>query len=550
MGALRPLILFCAVLICSPIQQASAQASALRIGCTGEEALSADKSSIPYPFDVKRIQRALERLGRVKRVVRVLVIDNAFAGYAIKDGSEVPTVIFPETFFYQQPDGVSRPSQFIRSLGEEKDAETWGHGTHITGLILGGMYGGGLPSIDDLGLPGVRRLFFENFTGKIVPKGEKPREIVHIFMAALKSNTDEWDKDKLLNLDNSDIPVDYRSSPDVVNISLRTPVSSDGNEETYKALPSQFKYSLVVVSAGNMGKGISPLGYDTAQYPAMSDWSKGNMIVVASHDSSLERSEFSNYGEDYVTLAAPGCAIRSWFSGGPKDKNVDEAKAANGTSQAAAIVSFAAVLLKSYSGIDKVNDLRERLITSSRYSWKLDIGCHERKPKAACVKWGSVLDIEAALYVDQDMIEYCVDEPVGSPVADKRPAALGCTTRIALGKITSLPSAVTQCIDPPPYKPESTGVRLSRPAGVRIMPSGKYQVIYRYQLIGNTDSLTACENADAPTDNFAFTPLPAKDQPDGAPIQNGSPVPDGQSWEVPPSRVVRVVTRSMKDEAQ
>lgn len=548
----RSLILFCSAVICSQAECANAQGGAPRIGCAGEAAQAAGKHSNPYPFDVKRILMALERLDRPKvNTVKVLVVDNAFAGYKIKDGSDLPTVIFPETFFYrEEPSGVSKPSQFIRDPGDDRDAENWGHGTHVTGLILGGMYGGGLPSLNDLGLPEVRRLFFEDFSGKIAPGGRKPREIVRIFLASLKSNNEEWDKVKLLNLDNSSIPKPYRVSPDIVNLSIKTPVSSDGNENRYKDLPGNFKSALVVVSAGN---NYRPLGIEGAEYPAMSDWDNGNLIVVASHDKDLGLSEFSNYGEEYVTLAAPGCAIKSWFSGGPKAQDVDEAKAANGTSQAAAIVSFSAVLLKAYSGIETANDLRERLITSSRYSWQLDRGCNKNdpeNPKAACVRWGSVLDIEASLYFDQDMIEYCVDEPVGSLRSNEPPFALGCATRIALGKLVYLPRAVTDCVKRPVYGLAATGVKLSRPAGVRIMPSGNYQVIYRYGLVGRNDSLRECVNIEAPSENFTFVPLPAKDQPDGAPVQSGSPVLDGQSWHIPPGRVVRIVTRSTKDETQ
>jgi hypothetical protein len=523
-------------------QQTRAQTNNARIGCAGEAALPAGKAKIriAYPFDVERIKTALKRIDKPKNYnVKVLVVDNSFAGYSLEGGTGHPTSIFPDAFFYRDPmNNSSRPSQFIRAPGPDDDAATWGHGTHVTGLILGGMYGAGPPIIGDLGHPKVRQLLLEKFAAEPSTAGQQSQQLIRIFVAALKKGTREWDSSELERLTrNSDIPKPYRRAADIVNISLLTPATKDGNEERYRKIPGDFPTALVVVSAGNQNQ---PIGQNGDEFPAMSDWSDGNLIVVGAHDSDLTRSEFSNYDSRRVTLAAPGCAISSWFSGDSK------ARPANGTSQAAAIVSFAAVLLKAYWGAEP-NDLSERLIASSRYSAALSLGCYGNKLE--CVRWGSVLDVEMALYFDQDVIEYCVDETGNATSADMRPAAIGCKTRLALGKIISLPPEVTQCVTGT-YGSVATGVKLTRPSGVRIMRSGKYQTIYRHQAVGNEDSLTACNNIDAPNDNFVFQPLPRSAQPDGLPIQNGSPLPDGQQWHVSPARVVRVVTRSTADETQ
>src|SRR5687768_841912 len=70
--------------------------------CWGESEASGIPAKVrrEYPFDVARIQGALNRLSLARRPLRVLIVDNAFAGYVQEAGTWRPTPNFPEEFFF------------------------------------------------------------------------------------------------------------------------------------------------------------------------------------------------------------------------------------------------------------------------------------------------------------------------------------------------------------------------------------------------------------------------------------------------------------------
>jgi hypothetical protein len=464
---------------------------------------------VPYPFDVSRIRKALERRQARSGSVRVLVVDNGFAGYSDEDG---PSKNFPEVFFYAHQTEGWDPTYRPLKRGAKPDAWRWGHGTHVTGVVLGGMYGGGQPGPDP-GQPAVRKLFF-NRTGLPDSVLSASTDWLDVYVAPLKTATADWDAREILLIPkNTAIPVEVRMLPHIINMSL-VYSSPDGEKSNdFKFFPNQFPDSLMVVSAGNGRRLLK----DGAQgiYPAMSSTSTGNLLVVGSHDMDLGKSEFSNHHPDKVTLAAPGCAIWSWVSGD------SDAEPFNGTSQAAAIVSFGAALLRSrWAALP--NDLRERLIVSSRYSDALARGCEPR----GCVRWGSVLDIEMALYLDADAVEYCV--------AVDGDASGDCPTRIALGRLEAIPEGLTTCIQTTLERNDGGETSLPPSSGVRITSAGRYQIIYRKQGLGDGETLASCAALDVEKGLFKLKTL--KDQPDGA-IE--------EELELSPLRVKRVVTRSI-----
>jgi hypothetical protein len=481
-----------------------------------------------YPYDVARVAWAFRRApaDESSSRVKVLVVDNGFVGYRMVDAKIDDSPNFPRLFFYNQPGQDYRPFSSQIDLDADDDSKPWikGHGTHITGLILGGGYGSGNPSRTDVGKPEVRRLFLLDPPGGSSPEAMPPRDWMQIYVFGLATDGRSYNAEALetlpSNLINKAPPKAQR--PDIVNMSLLYTPNTDEVPETIRTLPGQFKDALVIVSAGN---GYVRLHAGTnGQYPAMSDDPDGNLIVVGAHDASLRRPDFSNHHPDHVTLAAPGCLIRSWISG------EGDPKAYNGTSQAAAIVSFGAALLKSRWTEALPKELRERLIASSRYSEAQASGCFVEsdrgaKSKEACVRHGSVLDIEMALFYDTDAIEYCKDE---SAV----PGA--CETQIILGKITAVPEAFLCGED----RARSGNTGLTKSTGIRFIRDHEFQVIYRRLRPSQpNETLTAdgCEHVRATDDVFTI-------KREG--IQPGDVDRPSEPVQIPVRSIVRVVTRS------
>lgn len=115
---------------------------------------------------------------------------------------------------------------------------------------------------------------------------------------------------------------------DICNLSI---AAYEDNKELQKVIHQSAM--LFVVAAGNMGEELTP---ENKCYPAC--YKEDNLITVAACDAEYNIIEESNYGKDYVDLAAPGDGININLANG-------EETIAEGTSYATALVTRIAALL-------------------------------------------------------------------------------------------------------------------------------------------------------------------------------------------------------------
>jgi hypothetical protein len=287
--------------------------------------------------------------------------------------------------------------------------------------------------------------------------------------------------------------------------------------------------SLLVAAAGNGKREL--VGSDQPLIPAMVN-PAGKLIVVASHDANGKLSHFSNFGAP-VTLAAPGCGIMSWLDGeGP-------ARPVSGTSMAAAVVSFAAALLRSrWNNISAVG-LRNRLLASARYEYQL-AHCEgrSRETDTDCVQWGSMLDIEAALLLNRDYVEY---EECPPGAAEPGASRKECVMKTAVGRVDDLSRVFGRCTKSSVTEPMQYG-GLSLNAAVKRTKDGPYLLFFEpagevgLSEIKVNDKCTP--PSDAP-DEIVFTPR--GEQLDGTMADPNKQLP------IKTRDLVRIVLRALRN---
>ncbi|KND57137.1 hypothetical protein BVER_02547c [Candidatus Burkholderia verschuerenii] len=141
----------------------------------------------------------------------------------------------------------------------------------------------------------------------------------------------------------------------IVNMSIEYPPNANGNDLYFLQLMNTTNNNLFVVSAGNDGS--ADVG-EAPYYPAVLGGNgQKNVITVAANLPDGHIARFSNRGATHVDLAAPGCELSSWLDDSGRISKV------SGTSQAAAVVTFAAALIKSLGSLLPV-EIKNRLIVS------------------------------------------------------------------------------------------------------------------------------------------------------------------------------------------
>lgn len=239
-------------------------------------------------------------------------------------GSDVIVAVLDTgvSFSHPQLSGVLLPGRDLvadDALPEEEgDGIAWGHGTHITGIIV--------------------RIAPES---KVLPvRVLDPNGRGDSFIVAYAI---EWA---------------VQQGADVINLSLGTPYDSN-------VLQAAIDYAeahgvIVVAAAGNDGN-------DKSQYPAA--YSK--TVAVTAVDAQNRKAGFANYST-WVDLAAPGVGITSTVTG----PNGDGYASWSGTSMATSFVSGAAALNKS-----KSPEINSKALQAHLFDSGMDIDPNNRDHK-------------------------------------------------------------------------------------------------------------------------------------------------------------------------
>lgn len=423
--------------------------------CTGRSVDFPD-----YPFSVERLERVIRINKRPAEKVRVLVIDNGFLGYRYAPTDDAGPSYFETTNYPVEFFEVLNRRGFSPFLDEEDamlrpagDDEMNGHGTHISGIILGGRYQAGTPtSGENLTVPNVRRLLLEDATATHLKSWLKIR-IAPLGWGSRGAQRDPVEK--LANALKSRETAETR----IVNISLARNMTSYPSLYT---LPSLDPSVLVVLAAGNATMHLEP---SVMSLPTKLQKSE-QLLLVGSHDADGTLSHFSNYG-DRVVLAAPGCQIESWESGDGASQPL------SGTSMSTAVVSFAAALVRSQWPNAMGAALRHRLIVSAKFEPRLSqCGRAKALTKRAydpqeCIDHGARLDIEAAALVSQDLIEF--------ERCDGRNAK-ACTRYTAIGTLQAVPESLVDCMEERPAPRQGQGV-LTYNAAIKRVGDGRFDIV-------------------------------------------------------------------------
>lgn len=395
-----------------------------------------------------------------------------------------------------------------------------GHGTHVGGIVMGGMYEKGAPKAggENLLSPDVRRLLVYN------PEVEKAQSAkpwlkiryIPVGYGAGAAGTDPVAKLKQA-LDKAD-----SASATIINMSLARTLTNVPNPY---ALPENLgKRILVVLAAGNA---TMPLASDINALPAKIEANR-QLLIVASHDANGALSHFSNYGNP-VELAAPGCQIRSWPQG------EGDAQALSGTSMSTAVVSFASALVRSQWDAATGAAVRQRLLVSARYEPQLSL-CDRARARTGivsdpkeCVRYGAMLDIEAAMLTRKDLLEYevCADD-----------SEMDCRTAIAVGELKAVTPSLVECIETKPDPALAYG-GISRNGAVKRVAKGRYLIATEAgQAVGRVPlNWDMCDvSAEKAAEELRF---------DVAGLQlDGTTADTTQTLSVRLARVRRIVTRA------
>jgi hypothetical protein len=356
--------------------------------------------AVVHPFPAGEVGDAFEfALDRARNginldapfTVEVMVVDNGFFGAKpAASGVSFRTPEFRQGFFDTSSfgpnlgptTGVAPDEVFPINYqnGLQPSGPLSGHGTHVTGLVLGG------PDFLDQR----NRIF-----GATGPAWLKVTELnVGRASDQLLPGSQQQVSSKLLLLKRMriiNLSISYRGdNPDVP--------PSFGFMNQGDQLSGGAAGHLYVVAAGNERGNVDDY------YPAALGGvdRSTSVITVAALDPGGALTKFTNVGPKAADVAAPGCNIESWVD------DTSPPLPLSGTSQAAPIVSFQAALIRGLTNAG-AGDLKARIIASGDL-----LPAAERGRLSADVK----VNIAKSLYVFDDYVEYRSGPPE-APIVHK-----------------------------------------------------------------------------------------------------------------------------------
>lgn len=360
------------------------------------------------PFDASQVKIAYE-FGRRRQEsanygidpADVVVVDNGF--YGADNSVDIPFEgsPFPEGYFRKAGEGtiarkisIGGPMWPINTRPPGPVSSVQGHGTHVTGLVLGG------PTFEEFRTIALDQ---NRLWGRVsilnVSNGQQA--LADGALTAISEALTHGDARQIVNMS---IAYDGKASRDISTTFSRM-ITDAGN-------------SLFIVAAGNDGEPLSEL----LVYPAaLGGVVSSNVVTVAALDGNNRLTSFSNFGADSVDLAAPGCKIASWIT------NSNNQVELSGTSQATPIVTFAASLAYSLMRQPDPRELKTRLAVSG------DLLDNDESFKLTYLVR---LDIPKTLYVFDDYLSIDSDSPAKYLGTAKSISGISCKKEEAIQQKT------------------------------------------------------------------------------------------------------------------
>lgn len=330
------------------------------------------------PFDTASVlaslsfaKARLSELGERTERSEIVVVDNGFQG--VPEDVHDMSVLFRGSPFSRRFFREDRTSRIAVRHGSEggywpiikrnsSDRRVQGHGTHVTGLTLGG------PSFTHIrDAISDDEVWAEVVVLNVAEGGSIIRE-------SATTTLDEY-------LSNS-------MARRIVNMSISfTGDKHGGIENRFERIRDAAARSLFVVSAGNDSRPIR-----SNMFPASLGGLNGkNVITVAATDGTRQLASFSSYSHSFVDIAAPGCEIHSWLDATPDTTPL------SGTSQATPLVTFAASLIAHVYPRANPIALKNRILVSG-----------DTLHEAAGVRtaYSVSLNIPRSLYVHDDYLSF------------------------------------------------------------------------------------------------------------------------------------------------
>lgn len=324
-----------------------------------------------YPYSVTELLRALSAnyLVTPKRPRGKIKVVSADSGlYGLGQG-------FLQANAVEMPASQSE-EEFATDMKPLFDDEKSAHGTQVASLLLGGSdlisIAGVLPISERVTLVPQRIYEARTYELKNVATNEVTNPRVKVTRA--------YAFEDVMNAANT-------FNAKIANLSLKTflPIADIANRPKDSRM-------LFVVAAGN---GDGDLNSERKKvYPAIYGASP-DVIAVAAVDGKGNLAPFSNFGSQYVQIAAPGCEIPVISYDHANSTFFQEKQ--NGTSLAAPLVSFTAALIASeVNGQIEPSKIKERLLASA------DFRTGDLRDKVAD---GRVLNVARSVAVWTDVVQ-------------------------------------------------------------------------------------------------------------------------------------------------